>query len=344
MAKKVAGLDLSGLVSIVADVNAVPMAGASNRIALDMIEPDPEQPRKIFSDDSLCELADSIRERGVLQPIVVTAKATNGKHRIIFGERRWRASKIAEKIDIPAVIRQEDADLFDQMIENIQREELSHSDIARMILDQIKKGVKARQIAKTLGKHESWVSRYKNFFDLPAIVRERIDDFGLITAQVLQRAYAEGAEATTIFMNANEDITRQMAEQFVKILSAPPENALIPDHSEAEGISTFDQNAVSPFSHESGESGEGRGEQSGGSGGRSESEADYGIGESKSAFSPKKAKYAALVSVKKKPGSLGHLLIDRLASKEEHAAISFDGEVIEFPVKEIKLVSISPVE
>lgn len=343
MAKKVAGLDLSALASEISNLSDAKPAGsgAANRIALDLIEPDPAQPRKFFDEQKLSELADSIKERGVLQPIVVTERDESGKYRIIMGERRWRASRLAGKADIPALVRIESADLFDQMIENIQREDLAHSDIARMIIEQIQNGMKARALAKTLGKHESWVSRYRNFFDLPAIIRERIDEIGMVTASLLHKAYVEDEEATIVFMETNDVITRKMTEEFAKNLSAPPPAAFVRDP--APETPTFDENAISPFAEQAG-AGEGRGPKPSGNG-SSESEADYGIGESSKPPAAKKAKYAAFVSVKKKPGELGRLLTDRLASKgEEYAAISFEGEVLEFPAKEIKFVAISPVE
>ena len=97
------------------------------------IEPNKAQARKIFDDEALCELADSIKEYGVIQPIVVTKK--DNFYEIIAGERRWRASKKAGLGEIPAIIRDNDARRNKEisLIENIQREDLNPIEKAKGI-------------------------------------------------------------------------------------------------------------------------------------------------------------------------------------------------------------------
>jgi ParB family chromosome partitioning protein len=94
-------------------------------VSLELIVPNPNQPRKIFDQAALDELAASIRERGVMEPIVLRPK--DGRYEIVAGERRFRASKIAGLTEIPAVIREmsdEDA-LAEALLENFQREDLT---------------------------------------------------------------------------------------------------------------------------------------------------------------------------------------------------------------------------
>ncbi len=103
----------------------------SSDIKISLIEPNSDQPRKAFNDESLAELADSIKEHGVIQPIIV--KKTGKTYRIIAGERRWRAARIAGLNEIPAIVREYDdketAEIA--LIENIQRENLNSVEEAR---------------------------------------------------------------------------------------------------------------------------------------------------------------------------------------------------------------------
>ena len=101
-------------------------------IALDRIDPDPDQPRRTFDDDRLAELAASIRAEGVLQPIVVRYDEPRDRYVIVHGERRWRASKLADQPTIPALIRDvpEERRLLQQLMENVVREDLNAVDRA----------------------------------------------------------------------------------------------------------------------------------------------------------------------------------------------------------------------
>lgn len=106
-------------------------------VRLETIRPDPDQPRKAFPEESLTELADSIEQDGVIQPIEVTEIAPN-QYMIVHGERRWRAAKIVGLETIPAVVRRSDYDsatrLVRQLVENIQREDLNDVDRAAGLL------------------------------------------------------------------------------------------------------------------------------------------------------------------------------------------------------------------
>jgi len=103
------------------------------RVSLDRIEPNPDQPRKSFSEESMAELADSIRRHGLIQPIVVEALKPEergggaARYRIVAGERRWRAAQVAALADIPVVVRSFTAEkrLEIALIENVQREDLN---------------------------------------------------------------------------------------------------------------------------------------------------------------------------------------------------------------------------
>lgn len=123
------------------------------------VEPNRDQPRKTFNQESLEELADSIKTYGVIQPIVVTKK--DGYYAIVAGERRWRAAKIAGLEEIPAIIRDDDEQTNKEiaLIENIQREDLNPYEKAlgiRQLMD--KYGLTQEQVSKKIGKSRSSVS------------------------------------------------------------------------------------------------------------------------------------------------------------------------------------------
>lgn len=123
------------------------------------VEPNRDQPRKSFNQESLEELAESIKTYGVIQPIVVSKK--EGYYAIVAGERRWRAAKIAGLEEIPAIIRDDDEQTNKEiaLIENIQREDLNPYEKAlgiRQLMDRY--GLTQEQVAKKIGKSRSSVS------------------------------------------------------------------------------------------------------------------------------------------------------------------------------------------
>ncbi len=148
-------------------------------IKLDYIEPNKEQPRKEFDDEALNSLAVSIKENGVLQPIIVREKAED-RYDIIAGERRWRASRIAGLEEIPCIIT--DADEYQSskiaLIENLQRQDLSTYEVAVGLSELSRKySLTQEEIAKAVGGSRSSVANYLRLLDLPkealALLKER---------------------------------------------------------------------------------------------------------------------------------------------------------------------------
>lgn len=137
------------------------------------VEPNRDQPRKRFDQEALEELAQSISEYGLIQPIVVTKK--DGYYSIIAGERRWRASKLAGKTEIPAIIREDDEKINSEisLIENMQREDLNPVEKAmgiRMLIDNY--GMSQEEVAKKLGKGRSTVANWVRVLNLEPRVLE----------------------------------------------------------------------------------------------------------------------------------------------------------------------------
>ena len=138
-------------------------------IPLEKISRDESQPRKHFSDASLKELAESIKEHGVLQPIVVV-KLESGKYQIVAGERRFRAAKLAELEKIPAIIRTLDAQnkLELSIIENAQREDLNAIELATAYAKlKTQFNLTSKEIARRIGKNESTVINTMRLLNLP---------------------------------------------------------------------------------------------------------------------------------------------------------------------------------
>jgi ParB family transcriptional regulator, chromosome partitioning protein len=139
------------------------------RIAVDQIEPNPRQPRHDFDETALNELAASIRMHDIVQPITVT-RLPSGKFRIVSGERRWRAAKIASLKDVPAYIRQaNDQELLElALLENLQREDLNAMEIAlsyKRMMEEL--NYTQEQVAERMGKERSTVANYIRLLKLP---------------------------------------------------------------------------------------------------------------------------------------------------------------------------------
>lgn len=137
------------------------------------VEPNRDQPRKRFDQEALEELASSIQEYGLIQPIVVTKK--DGYYSIIAGERRWRASKLAGLTEIPAIIREDDEKVNSEisLIENMQREDLNPVEKAMGIKTLIDNyGMRQEDIAKKLGKSRSTIANWIRVLNLEPRVLE----------------------------------------------------------------------------------------------------------------------------------------------------------------------------
>jgi ParB family transcriptional regulator, chromosome partitioning protein len=139
-------------------------------VPLDAVEPNPEQPRKHFAEDKLMELAASILERGLLQPVVV--RRAGDRYQLLAGERRLRAARLAGLDRLPAVVRDGDDALEIALIENLQREDLGPLDEAEALAALIERhGYSHREIADLLGKSRPYVSNTLSLNRLPQPVK-----------------------------------------------------------------------------------------------------------------------------------------------------------------------------
>lgn len=149
--------------------NVVENATGINRLSVDEIETNPKQPRRDFDEKALQELADSIKLHDIIQPVTVSRMA-NGKYRLISGERRLRASKLAGLKDIPAYVRQaNDQQLLElALLENLQREDLNAMEIAlsyKRMMEEL--DYTQEQVAERMGKDRSTVANFIRLLKLP---------------------------------------------------------------------------------------------------------------------------------------------------------------------------------
>ncbi len=184
MAKRAMGKGLSAILGEeIAKVNKVTDAGAEKlvgkvaMISIEDITTNPFQPRSNFDNDALVELAQSISELGIIQPI--TVRKNGMKFELISGERRFRASQIAGLTEIPAYIRlADDRNMLElAIVENLQREDLDPIEMAyscKRMMDEL--GLTQEEVAKRLGKGRSTITNFMRLLRLPAIIQAELRD------------------------------------------------------------------------------------------------------------------------------------------------------------------------
>jgi ParB family chromosome partitioning protein len=156
------------------DESALP--AAVRQLPVDHIDPNPEQPRLALDRDALNELAASVREHGVLQPILVRPLPA-GRYQLVAGERRWRAAQLAALETIPALVQEinDETALEIAIIENLQREDLSPLDEAAMYQRMTRGyGYSVRKLAQKLGKDKGYVENRLRLADAPPEIRELV--------------------------------------------------------------------------------------------------------------------------------------------------------------------------
>lgn len=147
------------------------------KLLIEHIHPNTEQPRRHFDEQALRELASSIKRYGVLQPLIVSPNGVADEYRIVAGERRWRAAKLAGLKSVPAIVRdqQELEELEIALIENVQRVDLSPLEQAVSIEKLHQQfGIEYKQIAEQLGKAETTISNIVRLLGLPIESREAL--------------------------------------------------------------------------------------------------------------------------------------------------------------------------
>ena len=177
MASKERGLG-RGLSALLGDAALDTQQGGSVTVPISQVEPGLKQPRKRFEDEALQDLADSIREHGLLQPLTVR-RLGSGYYQIIAGERRWRAAKLAGLSELPVlIIEADDRKVMELgLIENLQREDLNPMEEAggyKVLMDE--HGMTQEDVAKRMGKSRSAVANALRLLTLPDSVRYLLEE------------------------------------------------------------------------------------------------------------------------------------------------------------------------
>lgn len=206
-------------------------------IAVNEIIPNPQQPRKTFDAEKLAELAESIKEHGVIQPLIV--RKTDGKYEIVAGERRWRAAKDAKLKTVPVIVREYDNAKMAEiaLVENIQRHDLNAIEEAEGIKRLMSEfGFNQEQAAKKIGRSRTAVTNILRLLNLPASVRQAVSRETLTMGQVrplLALENKEQQEKLAVFIE-EQGLSARMAEELVKKIKAGEEIDLSGKQKEAK--------------------------------------------------------------------------------------------------------------
>lgn len=333
---RASGMDLGSIGDLSALLDA-PEATAANTgpLILDMslIDEDPNQPRKDenpgFSPESIAEIGATIKARGVKTPISVRENSDDpGRYLINHGARRYRGSKWAAKTTIPGFI-DNDYNEADQVIENLQRNDLTAREIADFVGRELAKGKKKGDIAKEIGKSASFVSQHVTLLDLPDPIAEafnsgRVKDVTLINELVT--AHKNAPEEVTDWL---EDDTQEVTRGSVKLL-----REFLDDKSQQGQQESLAEQALREALERTG--GDGQDPDSGGE----EGPEGPGKGKKEPESDPTKLK-KAIVQVEH-DGRLARLMMNKRPSESGSAWLKYedDGEEFETVLVDVQLIQL----
>ena len=225
MAKIKGGLG-RGLGALMGDAALQTQEAGSVQLPISQVEPGLNQPRKRFDEESLADLADSIREHGIIQPLTVRRLST-GYYQIIAGERRWRAAKQAGLSEVPVVIIEADDRKVMELglIENLQREDLNPMEEAEGYLVLLTDyGMTQEEVAQRMGKSRPAIANALRLTSLPPAVREKLADGTLSAGHGRAVLMVEGEQAQTAFADwiAEQGLSVRQAEAAAKHFTLEP--------------------------------------------------------------------------------------------------------------------------
>jgi len=252
MAKKnVLGRGLGALIDDADTIGQVQVA-SNVEIDIDQIVANPWQPRTTFDEESLSELADSIREMGIIQPLTLR-KVGDNKYQIVAGERRFRASKIAGLKTVPAYVRELDDDRMLEMalVENIQREDLDAIEVAisyQRLIDECK--LTQEMLSERVGKKRTTITNYLRLLKLPAIIQKAIRDREISMGHA--RAIINVKDTETQIMLYQQvvkyDFSVRKIEEIVRKLNG--EEIEMPSEDNSVGVGQVSDNKSFPKEYE----------------------------------------------------------------------------------------------
>jgi ParB family transcriptional regulator, chromosome partitioning protein len=206
-------------------------AGQALFVATSALHEDPSNPRTELLEDELAELTEDIRQRGILQPIVVHPVDGAGRYRIHFGARRWHAAQLAGLDQVPVVVRDAPADPYAQVAENQKRHGLTPLDLARFIRGRIDAGESNSEVARRLGMNLTTVAHHLALLELPPVLDEALKSGRYTSPRTLHelgKLHAEDSVQVANLLSSGVEITRA---KVTALRAAPP----TPSVKEASG-------------------------------------------------------------------------------------------------------------
>lgn len=200
-------------------------AGRPLLVATDALHEDPSNPRTELPEDELAELTEDIRQRGILQPIIVHPPDRAGRYRIHFGARRWRAAQRAGLDQVPVVVRDAPADPYDQVAENLKRHGLSPLDLARFIRGRIDAGESNSMVARRLGVNLTTVAHHLSLLELPPALDDALKSGRCTSPRTLHelgKLHDQDPAQVQSLLASGAEITRATVAALRETRSAPP--------------------------------------------------------------------------------------------------------------------------
>jgi ParB family chromosome partitioning protein len=186
--------------------------GLALPIPVDQLDEDPDNPRKEFPPEAIEELAQDITQRGMLQPIVVSDRDDKGRYLIRFGSRRWRAAIQAGLTTVPVVFAVEARNAYDQVAENLKRQNLSPLELAQFIRRRVDAGESNAEVGRQLGMDLSTVAHHLALLSLPPVLDQALKNGRCEsprTLHELSRLHEEQPEQVAALVGGTEPITRE---------------------------------------------------------------------------------------------------------------------------------------
>lgn len=211
-------------------------------IPLSDIDEDPNQPRRVFGEEELAQLADSIRSVGVLQPLVIRPSDVSGRYVISMGARRYRAARLAGLDAVPVIIQDANGpDRYAQLIENIQRDDLAPVEIAAFVAARLEEGEKQAEIGRKLGKPKDWVSRFAAVSKMPAFLQAKLNTSSIRAVYELYQAWRVRPDLIEHACADQESFTHAQARRFARDVQAPlPEGLQRKPTADLQAVSVVD--------------------------------------------------------------------------------------------------------
>lgn len=238
MEKKGLGRGLSALLADVGPAPRADAAAAGQRVVpIDRIVANPDQPRRAFDDKDLQDLAASIREKGVIQPLILRPHPRDpDAYQIVAGERRWRAAQLAEVHELPAVIRElDDAEVLElAIIENVQRADLNAAEEAlgyRQLMDRF--GHTQERLAEALGKSRSHIANLLRLLTLPEPVLDLLRS-GRLSAGHARALVTAGNPESLARQVIDRDLSVRQTEALARDATRPRQAPAAPAAKDAD--------------------------------------------------------------------------------------------------------------